>query len=45
MYIRAIQDMYEEVSTSVPTQSGEVDDFTITISLSQGSTLSPYLLP
>ncbi|KAL5131500.1 LINE-1 retrotransposable element ORF2 protein [Glycine soja] len=42
-YIRAIQDMYDRVSTSVRTQGGEPDDFPITIGLHQGSTLSPYL--
>ncbi|RZB81212.1 LINE-1 retrotransposable element ORF2 protein isoform B [Glycine soja] len=42
-YIRAIQDMYDRVSTSVRTQGGESDDFFITIGLHQGSTLSPYL--
>ncbi|KAL5176375.1 LINE-1 retrotransposable element ORF2 protein [Glycine soja] len=42
-YIRAIQDMYDRVSTSVRTQGGESDDFLITIGLHQGSTLSPYL--
>ncbi|KAL5157078.1 Outer envelope protein 64, mitochondrial [Glycine soja] len=42
-YIRAIQDMYDRVSTSVRTQGGESDDFPITIGLHQGSTLSPYL--
>ncbi|KAH1125341.1 hypothetical protein GYH30_014768 [Glycine max] len=30
-YIRAIQDMYDRVSTSVRTQGGESDDFPITI--------------
>lgn len=42
-YIRAIQDMYVEVSTSVQTQGGETDDFPITIGLYQGLTLSPYI--
>ncbi|KAH1209339.1 LINE-1 retrotransposable element ORF2 protein [Glycine max] len=42
-YIRAIQDMYDRVSTSVRTQGGESDDFPITIGLHQGSTLSLYL--
>ncbi|KAH1266916.1 UPF0183 protein [Glycine max] len=42
-YIRAIQDMYDRISTSVRTQGGESDDFPITIGLHQGSTLSPYL--
>ncbi|KAL5195585.1 LINE-1 retrotransposable element ORF2 protein [Glycine soja] len=42
-YIRAIQDMYDRVSTSVRTQGGESDDFPISIGLHQGSTLSPYL--
>ncbi|KAL5157933.1 Obg-like ATPase 1 [Glycine soja] len=42
-YIRAIQDMYDRVSTSVRTQGGESDDFPITIGLHQESTLSPYL--
>ncbi|KAL5161290.1 LINE-1 retrotransposable element ORF2 protein [Glycine soja] len=41
-YIRAIQDMYDRVSTSVRTPGGESDDFPITIGLHQGSTLSPY---
>ena len=43
-YIRAIQDMHEEASTSVRTQDGDTVDFPITIGLHQGSTLSPYLL-
>ena len=42
-YIRAIQDMYEGVSTSVRTQDGDTVDFPIIIGLHQGSTLSPYL--
>jgi hypothetical protein len=42
-YIRAIKDMYEGGSTSVRTQDGATKDFTITIGLHQGSTLSPYL--
>ena len=42
-YIRAIQDMYEGVSTSVRTHDGDTVDFPITIGLLQGSTLSPYL--
>lgn len=39
-YIRAIIDMCEVVSTSVRTQSGETDNFPITIGLHQGSTLA-----
>jgi len=35
--------MYEGVSTSVRTQGGDTEDFSITIGLHQGSTLSPYL--
>ena len=42
-YIRAIQDLYEGASTSVRTQDGDTVDFSITIGLHQGSTLSPYL--
>lgn len=41
--IRAIQDMYVEVSTSVRTHWGETYDFPITVGLHQGSTLNPYL--
>lgn len=43
-YIRAIQNMYEGVLTSVRTRGGETDDFPLTIDLHQGSTLSPYFL-
>lgn len=42
-YIQAIQDMYEGVTTSVRTPSGETKDFPIGIGLHQGSALSPYL--
>lgn len=42
-YIQVIQDIYEWVSTSIWTHGGEVDDFPITISLHQGSTLIPCL--
>jgi len=42
-YIRAIKDMYERASTSVRTQDEATEDFSITIGLHQGSTLSPYL--
>ena len=42
-YIRAIQDMYNGVTTCVRTQSGATRDFPITIGLHQGSALSPYL--
>lgn len=44
VYIRAIQNMYEGVLTSVRTQGGETDDFHLTIDLHQGSTLSLYFL-
>ena len=42
-YIRAIKDMYDGVTTSVRTQGGVIEDFSISIGLHQGSTLSPYL--
>ena len=36
-YIRAIKDMYEGVSTSVRTQDGTTEDFSITVGLLIGS--------
>jgi Reverse transcriptase (RNA-dependent DNA polymerase) len=42
-YIRAIQDMYDGVTTGVRTPAGESKDFPISIGLHQGSALSPYL--
>lgn len=43
-YIRSIQDMYDGVSTSVWTQGGETNDFSITIDLHLGLTLNSYFL-
>jgi len=42
-YIRAIKDMYDNVSTRVRIQGGLTDDFPIGVGLHQGSSLSPYL--
>ena len=42
-YIRAIKDMYEGALTSMRTHDVATVDFSITIGLHQGSTLSPYL--
>src|SRR5215470_4611566 len=42
-YIRAIKDMYDGATTSVRTQGGMTEEFSIKISLHQGSSLSPYL--
>ncbi|KAL4196363.1 hypothetical protein AMTRI_Chr04g245790 [Amborella trichopoda] len=35
--------MYDEALTSVRTISGETSEFSVTVGLHQGSTLSPYL--
>ena len=43
-YIEIIKDMHERAVTSVRTTCRETGDFPATISLYQGSTLSPYLL-
>ena len=42
-YINIIKDMYEGVRTSVRTASGEMEEFPFTVSVHQGSALSPYL--
>lgn len=42
IYIRSIQDMDDGVSTSVWTQGGETNDFSITIDLHLGLTLNSY---
>jgi len=42
-YIRAIKDMYDGATTSVRTQGGMTEEFSIKIGLHQGSSLSPYL--
>ena len=42
-YIRAIKDMYDGATTSVKTQGGVTEEFSIGIGLHQGSSLSPYL--
>jgi hypothetical protein len=42
-YITLINDMYDNVVTSVRTSDGDTNDFKINIGLHQGSALSPYL--
>jgi hypothetical protein len=42
-YITLINDMYDNVVTSVRTSDGDTNDFSINIGLHQGSALSPYL--
>ena len=42
-YIGLINDMYNNVMTSVQTSDGDTDDFPIRIGLHQESALSPYL--
>jgi hypothetical protein len=42
-YITLINDMYDNVVTSVRTSDGDTNDFPINIGLHQGSALSPYL--
>ena len=42
-YVSIIRDMYEGVVTNVRTYGGLTDEFSITIGLHQGSTLSPFL--
>ena len=41
--IETIQDMYNGAMTIVRTVVGKTNDFSITVSLYQGSALSPYL--
>jgi hypothetical protein len=42
-YITLINDMYDNVVTSVQTSDRDTNDFLINIGLHQGSALSPYL--
>ena len=42
-YIDVIKDMYDDAMTTVRTSAGESSEFSITVGLHQGSTLSPYL--
>jgi hypothetical protein len=42
-YITLINDMYDNVVTSVRTSDGDTNDFPINIGLNQGSALSSYL--
>jgi hypothetical protein len=42
-YITLIKDMYDNVVTSVRTNDGDINDFSINIVLHQGSALGPYL--
>ena len=42
-YVSIIRDMYEEVVTNVKTYGDLTDEFSITIALHQGLTLSPFL--
>lgn len=44
-YIDIINDMYDVVSPLVRTTGGETREFSITIGLHRGSTLSPYIFP
>ena len=43
VYIRAIEDMYEWVKTSIRSSVGDTKYFPIDIGLHQGSALSPFL--
>ena len=42
-YVSIIKDMYEGVVTNVRTCGGLTDEFSITIGVHQGSSLSPFL--
>ena len=42
-FIDVIWDMYEGVVTTIRSPAGETNEFSITVGLHQGSTLSPYL--
>ena len=42
-YIRVIQDMYAQCTTSVNTAVGETEEVNIEVGLHQGSALSPFL--
>ena len=43
MYIEAIQDMYDRVSTSIQTPVGITEPFPVKVGLHQGSTLSLFI--
>ena len=43
MYIRVIKDMYEGGRTNVRMPGGVTNDFDVSMSLHQGSALSPFL--
>ena len=43
-YIKIIQDMYDEATTSVRSAAGLTKEFKVGVGLQQGSTLSPFLL-
>ena len=44
-YIDIIKDMYDGVMTNIRTYGCMTNNFSITIRLHQGSTLSPFFLP
>ena len=43
MYIEAIRDMYDRVSTSIQTPVGITEPFPVKVGLHQGSALSPFI--
>ena len=43
MYIEAIEDMYDRVSTNIQTPMGITEPSPVKVGLHQGSTLSPFI--
>ncbi|KAI8524935.1 hypothetical protein RHMOL_Rhmol13G0188400 [Rhododendron molle] len=43
-YIEVIRDMYDGAVTTIRSPVGEMDEFSITVGLHEGSALSPYLI-
>ena len=43
MYVRLVQDMYEESETVVKCPVGTTESFKVKVGLHQGSVLSPFL--
>ena len=43
VYIEAIQDMYDRVSTNIQTPVGIIESFPVKVGLHQGSALSPFV--
>lgn len=43
VYVKIIQDMYDEPRTTVKSLCGETEDFTVKVGINQGSAISSHL--